>query len=550
MAGNKAIDKEKGKGDQITTEQDKSIPPAGWAAISAIGVAIVGCISTIIVSALNPDLTQVILDKFSSATHTPTPTSTAPSSATPSNTPTKVYFTETPTPITLVAAGDDWQSDCISVANWQPDLEESIAEVDNGCYDLIPWGIAANNGNLLLTTVSKQKSTALEYGIFTPLTQNKTFEFSIRVNELTNSEVWIGFFREKSLESQGILITIQNDDNFDVREMPSQKEYADNIHLGAEGGNYENILITFIGPVLYVTVDGQPVIANYPINVSPKQLFLGYRMLPKGEIKATIRDIKITDTETSTILKTSTPTQNSVKKPTETPNQKATLQAAFDEVDQQFQTFLKSNIVYNAPKTMKLDDTVVIELLLNPSLSQEELVTQIVENGVFITSTIEPSISLPSTAESGKLFTEQGYEVNIFPSAIEITDSMRAELKSISPDAFTISNLHIDSIQKISLKNTAKWRWTVTAKDKGKQSLELLIFRLVRSADGEHWHEVEAFRTDIVVQVTPRQWFESLDWKWFIGVLLIPLLKYLYNIRKNKASSSKENDTGTKRKQS
>jgi len=293
MAGKKAIDKEKGKGDQTTTEQDKSIPPAGWAAISTIGVAIVGCISTIIVSALNPDLTQIILDKFSSATLTPTPTSTAPSSATPSNTPTKVYFTETPTPITLVAAGDDWQSDCISVANWQPDLENENAEDNNGCYNLIPWGIAANNGKLMLITVSKQKTTALEYGIFTPLTQNRTFRFSIHVSELTNSEVWLGFFQEKSLDSQGVLITIQTDDNFDVREMPSQKEYADNIHLGTAGGNYENILIEFIGPVLYVTVDGQPVIANYPIDVSPKQLFLGYRMCPKGEIKATIRNMEI-----------------------------------------------------------------------------------------------------------------------------------------------------------------------------------------------------------------------------------------------------------------
>ena len=75
--------------------------------------------------------------------------------------------------------------------------------------------------------------------------------------------------------------------------MPSQKEYADNIHLGAEGGNYENIQVEFIGPTIYVTVDGQPVIANYPINVSPRKLFLGYRMLPKGEIKATIRNMEI-----------------------------------------------------------------------------------------------------------------------------------------------------------------------------------------------------------------------------------------------------------------
>ena len=273
----------------------KDISPAGWAAISAIAVAIVGCIGTLIGAALNPDLAQVILDKVVNSTPTATTASAVPNpkpnTTTPTTTPVKISPTDTP--VLTWSAGEDWKSNCISTLNWQPDLENDTAEDNKGCHNLIPWGIAANNGGLLLTTVSNKNQSAKEYGIFTALSQRRSFKFSIRASELTNSEVWLGFFDECSLKSNGILVTIQNDDNFDVREMPSEKEYADNIHLGTQGGYYENILIEFVGPTLYVTVDGQPIVAGYPISVSPKHLFVGYRMLPKGEIKATIRDMEI-----------------------------------------------------------------------------------------------------------------------------------------------------------------------------------------------------------------------------------------------------------------
>jgi len=287
---------QKGSGNTKSPKKSKEkrgISPAGWAAISAIGVAAVGCIGTIVAAVLNPDLAQVILDKAIGSTPTPAIISTVsiPTSS-PTNTP-PLSTNPTDTPEPPIIASKDWEADCISIANWKPDLENETAEIYNDCYDLVPWGIGANNGNLLFTTTSNQTISAMEYGIFTPLPQNKEFHFSIQIKTLNNSEVWIGFFDQNSLQSKGILVAIQPDDNFDIREMPSQVEFADNIHLYSEAGDYENIQIEFIGSSLYVTVDGQPILAGYPISISPKKLFLGYRMLSDGEIKATIRSMEI-----------------------------------------------------------------------------------------------------------------------------------------------------------------------------------------------------------------------------------------------------------------
>lgn len=290
MAGRKLMSEANDAPTNESPENEtQSSPP--WAAIATIIAAIITCTSAVIVAALNPDLAEIVLNKNPTPTYTiiatetltqPPATNTPPIISNPADTPTSSLF-----------AGQDWQADCISIELWQPFLEGDSAEDYEGCYDLVPWGIAANNGNLLLTATSNQTISAMEYGIFTPLSQNKEFQFSIQIKTLDNSEVWMGFFDQSSLQSEGILVAIQPDDNFDVREMPSQVEFAENIHLFSEEGNFENILVEFVGSSIYVTVDGQPVVAGYPINVSPKHLFLGYRMLSKGEIKATVRSMEI-----------------------------------------------------------------------------------------------------------------------------------------------------------------------------------------------------------------------------------------------------------------
>jgi hypothetical protein len=230
-------------------------------------------------------------------------------------------------------------------------------------------------------------------------------------------------------------------------------------------------------------------------------------------------------TFTAAYIPTTTRTPTSTI-PSYTPNPTQTLLASFNEIDIQFQESLKSNIVYIAPETMRLDETVTIELLLNPSLSQEELATQVVKRSGLATSTAEP----------GKLVTEERGEIVVVASEIEITNRMKAVLISQDPDAFTIQELHDSPEQTISSIDTTKWRWSVTAQEEGTKTLELVIYRLIKYEGQDYWHEVETYKANIIVKVTFGQRLKSLDWKWIIGIIvtliLIPLFWRWYDRRK------------------
>ncbi len=218
---------------------------------------------------------------------------------------------------------------------------------------------------------------------------------------------------------------------------------------------------------------------------------------------------------TLTALPTNTPPLGEA---TSTPNPTQALNSAFNEVDRQFQEVLSANIVYNVPESMKREETITIELLLNPSMSQAQLATQLVERSSFLTS----------TAEAGKLVTKAGGNIEVITSAVEITDRMKAVLQSQKPGAFEIQELHDSADQPISATDTTKWRWSVTAKEEGEHTLELVLNRLVKYEGKEYWVEVQSYRADIKVRVTAMQWLESQDWKWLLGILLTALLIPLF----------------------
>jgi hypothetical protein len=249
------------------------------------------------------------------------------------------------------------------------------------------------------------------------------------------------------------------------------------------------------------------------------------------------------------------PTTTSVPStPTETPNALQTLQAAFKEVDEQFQKMFRANIAYNVPKRMELEETIVIELLLKPSLYQEGLATQLVEGNNFLTSTaeagqlatqmVEKSGLVTSTAKPGQPVTQGGQEVDVVTGNVIITPRMKAVLKSLKTGAFEVQELHDNAEQPISSLEATSWRWSITAKEPGAQTLELVISRLIKQGDNEYWREVEAYRADINVQVTAAQRFRSLDWKWFLGIivtaLLIPLFFRWYDTQRKVVDEPKQ----------
>lgn len=205
-----------------------------------------------------------------------------------------------------------------------------------------------------------------------------------------------------------------------------------------------------------------------------------------------------------------------------TPNPTLTLQAAYDSVDNQFDGLLKANLAFNKPEQMKKDETTTIELILNPSLSESALATQVVERGGFATSTAEPNV----------LIAPNGKTVTVETSQIEITPRMKAELKPQDAEAFTVTNM-LDAEQVVSSVETTTWRWSVTAKKEGSQTLELVIYQLVKYDGKEFWHEVETYKANIVVEVTLGDRVKSLDWKWIFATLLIPLVAGLWAWWKN-----------------
>ena len=113
---------------------------------------------------------------------------------------------------------------------------------------------------------------------------------------------------------------------------------------------------------------------------------------------------------------------------------------------------------------------------------------------------------------------------------------MKAVLLAQEPDTFVIQDMHDNAEQVVSSTNTTSWRWTVTAKKEGLQTLDLIIYQLVKYDDKEFWHEVETYNSNIVVYVTVSDWIKSLDWKWIASVILIPLIAVIWSWIRNKKS--------------
>jgi hypothetical protein len=189
------------------------------------------------------------------------------------------------------------------------------------------------------------------------------------------------------------------------------------------------------------------------------------------------------------IAATGAPAATSIPAVTAT-NGPLTVQEQLAQIDQVLSQSMKSSFAYNSPSSMKLDDTAAIELLLNPSLTSEQLGSQITESG---------------TVNSGSL---------------DITPRMKAQLIAQDPEAFSIRSIPEDPIQLISGTETTRWEWLVTARKSGPQTLTLIIYRLIQYQGQDYWREVETYKANIQVNVTIGQLLGSLDWKWILGILL------------------------------
>lgn len=193
--------------------------------------------------------------------------------------------------------------------------------------------------------------------------------------------------------------------------------------------------------------------------------------------------------------------------PTETPD----IESELDEIDRLLERTIPGNIAYNVPSSMQLDETTDIQLLLSPSLTDTEL---------------EEMISSDDSVRT---------------ASVEITPQMQAELWVDDPDAFDIHPYHADARQLISSQEPTEWKWAITARKGGLQTLHLTLHRLVRYDDRDHWRKVQEYKADLAVRVTFGKWLANLDWKFLVvtavAILGVPiavwrvLAKYAASLR-------------------
>lgn len=174
-------------------------------------------------------------------------------------------------------------------------------------------------------------------------------------------------------------------------------------------------------------------------------------------------------------------------------NTPLTIEQQLQRIDQVLSETLSGSIAYNVPNTMKLNETVTIELLLNPSLTPKELATQVVESGQVVTS------------------------------SIDITPRMKAVLKD-QDGGLEVKSLEENPEQLVSGTDTTKWTWFVTAKKSGSHKLTLVIYRLINYDGKDYWREVESYKAYIEVKVTLGQRILMMDWKWVLGIVITLLL--------------------------
>jgi len=202
--------------------------------------------------------------------------------------------TSTPTIHPTAIPGDDWGKNCIDLTTWTPYLAGEDTPPTGYCAQLARWGITAQSGRLTFNTL-ESTSTAKEYGIITSLPGKANIKLIIGIEELENSEVWVGILDGDQPEKlSGFVFVIQPNRTMDFRSLsPSYGIVANTPFVGVTD-TFPVEIILDAGDVS-IFVDKANLVHDYPVSFSNRKLFIGYRSLPSTEVKVSVYDVEITE---------------------------------------------------------------------------------------------------------------------------------------------------------------------------------------------------------------------------------------------------------------
>jgi len=154
-------------------------------------------------------------------------------------------------------------------------------------------------------------------------------------------------------------------------------------------------------------------------------------------------------------------------------------------------------IAFDTPKKMKFEEPKIIELLLSPTKSAQEL---------------QSSLKSHEQTESAR---------------IQISNRMEADLSGLG---FKIEAL-VPQEQAVYRGKTTQWKWEVTPTKDGDQNLYLTLSAIINVSNQKVPLVIRTFDKTIKVDVSVGQrisTFVAGNWQWLWASILVPLSPFLW----------------------
>jgi len=205
--------------------------------------------------------------------------------------------------------------------------------------------------------------------------------------------------------------------------------------------------------------------------------------------------------------------------------------------DQKVKNMFKANIAFDAPKTMELENTVFINLILSFKKTETELIDDLVvkkrnEGGEIIET------------KQGKFIADiSNSEVTFKSSRINVSSKMKAELLGKNFKVLSITAME----QVITHKDETEWKWEITPLKTGIQFLHLKLTAIFSTDTNQAERSLEPYSRRIDVKITSSykrmSLFISNNWQW-VGSTLTTIFVAWYTVYLTK----KRNKNKPKRK--
>lgn len=272
----------------------------------AIIAAIIGAIGTIVVAIISmrpggaPSPAEPTQTPFvvTANTETLAPTSTLETGAPPES-PTPVVDLSTSTVVfsPTLAAGEDWDQDCISTA-WQVSPATEVG-VNAGCYvNLFNSVFSADNGRLTIFVDTRVNSPEIS-GLFLEVPSNSIVSVGIHLDELQTGEMWAGIFSQADIESNGFVVAVlpgsARNSGFAALNMPTGVNLFSTGKFPKDSGDY-SVALDVTPNTVFGLIEQYTRTASFSLPSEKKWLFLGYRALLSGRnrVEGNFFDLEIT----------------------------------------------------------------------------------------------------------------------------------------------------------------------------------------------------------------------------------------------------------------